>query len=87
MDIEIRRKKLRFRAAHRGLKELDLFIGSFAEASVSDMDDGQLDEFEAILDVPDNIMLDWIMGRQTPEYPAGGVLEAILKFEYPGGAA
>lgn len=83
MDLESRRKKLSFRAHHRGIRELDLYIGAFADAELEGMSEPQLDEFEGLLDIPDNTMLDWIYGRDRPD-AQGGVLLALLEFEYPG---
>ena len=40
---ENRRKRLRFRSWHRGTKEMDLLMGSFADAHLSAFDVGQLD--------------------------------------------
>lgn len=83
MSSEVRRKKLGFRAAHRGVKELDLFVGAFAEARLDTLDDQQLDEFERILDIPDQMVLDWITGRAAPpqEYQ-GPLLCELLEFDY-----
>ena len=83
MNTEQRKKKLKFRASHRGIKELDLFVGAFAEVHVEEMNDLALDEFEAILDVPDNIVLDWITGRSSPgKQELGPVLKQLLSFDY-----
>ena len=83
MNTDERKKKLKFRAAHRGMKELDLFIGAFAEEQVPGMNESSLDEFEAILDVPDSIVLDWITGRSAPEPGEfGPVLKQLLAFDY-----
>src|SRR3977135_1271846 len=47
-DPEIRRKRLLFRAWHRGTREADLILGSFAEAHLAGFDVAQLDRFEAM---------------------------------------
>ncbi len=84
MDVDARRRKLQFRAAHRGMRELDLFVGAFANARVPRMSQGELDEFERILDLPDNTVLDWITGRaRPPSDDCGPVLTQLLGFEYP----
>lgn len=82
METEARKRKLRFRAAHRGMKELDLYVGAFAEARVERMTDIHLDEFEAILDLPDTSVLDWVTGRAPPPVDAGPVLVDLLNFDY-----
>ena len=63
---EIRRKRLKFRAWHRGMKEVDLVLGPFADAHVDAMDDEQLDTFEVLLSVPDTDLYDWLCERATP---------------------
>lgn len=81
--VENRRKRLRFRAWHRGTKEMDLLMGSFADAHLSGFGRDQLDRFEALLDVPEPVVYDWILGRSWP--PAGydhDVTRLLLAFEY-----
>jgi antitoxin CptB len=58
-----RRKRLRFRAWHRGLREADLILGPFADAHLDGLDAAELDDFEALLAVPDNDLHDWFIGR------------------------
>jgi len=81
--IENRRKRLRFRSWHRGTKEMDLLMGSFADAHLSAFGSGDLDLFEALLDVPEPVVYDWILGRSAP--PADydhSVTRLLLAFEY-----
>ncbi len=81
--IENRRKRLRFRSWHRGTKEMDLLIGSFADAHLAAFDSDQLDRFEALLDVPEPVVYDWILGRTPP--PADqdhDVLQLLLAFDF-----
>jgi antitoxin CptB len=59
----VRRRKLRFRAWHRGMREVDLLLGRFADASVEHMSDEMLAHFEALLDLPDPDILGWITGE------------------------
>lgn len=84
MDVEAKRKKLSFRAHHRGIRELDLFIGAFADDKLDSMGPKELDEFERVLDIPDNTMLDWVYGRDRPDDESSGVLRALLEFDYAG---
>lgn len=81
--IENRRKRLRFRSWHRGTKEMDLLMGSFADAHLDDFGGEQLDRYEALLDVPEPVVYDWILGRTAP--PAGydhDVTQLLLAFRY-----
>lgn len=63
---ENRRKRLKFRAWHRGMKEVDLVLGPFADAHVDRLDEAALDAFEQLLSVPDNDLYDWLCERCTP---------------------
>jgi antitoxin CptB len=64
---EARRKKLLFRAARRGFKEVDLIFGAFAAESLSGLDEAELDQFEALLDAPDSHVYDWLRGAAAPD--------------------
>jgi antitoxin CptB len=64
--LDIRRKRLLFRAWHRGTREADLILGSFAESYLAGFGEPQLDRFEALLEVPDAELFDWINGRAAP---------------------
>jgi antitoxin CptB len=64
--MDVRRKKLTFRAWHRGLKELDLILGPFADAHLGHLDEAGLDAFEELLTIPDNDLFDWLCDRSTP---------------------
>lgn len=82
-DIETRRRKLLFRAQRRGFRELDLYMQQFTETHLPKLDARQLDEFEAVLDIPDQHVFDWIMERgQPPENLRSEVLDLLLSFRY-----
>lgn len=69
------------------MRELDLVIGTFAEAAIASMDDADLDRFEALLEVADDVVFGWIVGR-TPVDPEHDtpVWRAIVAFREAGGA-
>jgi antitoxin CptB len=60
--IELRRKRLGFRAARRGFREVDAIFGCFASVHLDELNAAELDTFEALLDVPDQIVYDWLCG-------------------------
>ena len=55
-DIEIHRKKLVFRAGHRGTKEMDLLLGNFAMKYIKLFDETELSMFSDILDCEDDLI-------------------------------
>jgi antitoxin CptB len=65
--LDERRRKILFRAWRRGMREMDLVMGQFADASLPEMSEAELDEFERLLDAPDPQVLAWITGEEpTP---------------------
>jgi antitoxin CptB len=62
-DPDVRSKRVLFRCWHRGTQESDLILGSFAEQSIENLDDAQLDRLEALLDCTDADLFDWILGN------------------------
>jgi antitoxin CptB len=83
VTIEVRRRKLAFRASRRGFRELDLFMRSFCETHLDSFDEDRLGQFERVLDIPDQHVFDWIMGREAPpENHRSEVLDLMLSFRY-----
>ncbi|WP_321362675.1 succinate dehydrogenase assembly factor 2 [uncultured Celeribacter sp.] len=60
--IDIRRKRLKIRAWRRGIKEMDLLIGGYADAHLASMNEAQLDEFEQLMDEHDQDLLSYATG-------------------------
>ena len=82
-DLDTRRRQLLFRAQRRGFRELDLYMQQFTEAHLAAFDAQKLDQFEAVLDIPDQYVFDWIMGRSAPnEDQRSEVLDLLLSFRY-----
>lgn len=80
---DARRKKLKFRAWHRGFVEADLILGPFADSQLPKMGEAELDQFELLLEQPDHDLYDWIIGRQPiPEAFANDVMELIRSFRF-----
>ena len=85
--LEIRRKRLRFRAWHRGMRESDLLLGSFADAHIGAFSAEQLDRFEALLEVADADIYNWYAGREPVLTDYDHDVMALLKaFRVPNPA-
>lgn len=61
---DVRLKRLKFRAWHRGFREADLILGPFTDSHAHELTPDQLDLFERMLEQPDHDIYDWITGRQ-----------------------
>lgn len=63
-DLETRRRRLLFRATHRGTHENDLMFGGFVRAHLASFTPAELASLEAIVDLPDPELADWLSGRR-----------------------
>ena len=83
MDDAARRKKLTFRAWRRGFREMDLLMGSFANAHINTMTDEDLYEFERLLATPDWDVFAWLVGQKpVPSNFESPLLTRIMEFRY-----
>ena len=76
-----RLKKLSFRAEHRGIRELDILVGSFAKKELESMSEGELDQFEALMHVPDQQFYAILReAREIPEQIDCPVLHRMIAY-------
>ena len=79
--LDARQRKLLFRSWHRGMREMDLILGSFADAEIGILDEAELDQYEDLLDISDSLLLPWITGAQPmPAQHQTGILNKVLAF-------
>lgn len=50
----------------RGMRELDVLLGNFLDRRYSSLDDIEQRTFELLLEYPDAVLLELLMGRMTP---------------------
>ena len=60
---ETRRRRLLFRATHRGTHETDLLIGGYVAARLASLGAADMDALEEIMELPDTFLADWLTGR------------------------
>lgn len=63
IDLHARRRRAIFRAWHRGMKEMDLLLGSYADAYAPEMTETELADFEVLLEVLDRDLFKWFTGE------------------------
>ena len=67
-DLDLRRRRAAYRAAHRGTKEMDWLLGRFALARLDEMSEAELTQFELLIDEQDPQLQVWIMdGAAVPD--------------------
>lgn len=63
-ELSPRRRRLLYRANHRGTKETDLMVGGFVTRNIATFSEADLDELEAVLELLDVDLADWLSGRR-----------------------
>ena len=71
-----RLKRLKYRANHRGIKEMDIVLGGFANAKLDDLSEEMIGQFETLLIENDRDLLVWFTGEA--EFPIDD-LQTIFK--------
>lgn len=80
---ENRRKRLKFRAWHRGTREMDLLLGSFADRNLETFSEDQLAQFERILENNDPDLYNWVSGKEeTPDAEKSPVMTLLLQHRF-----
>lgn len=83
MSDEARRKRLKFRAWHRGTREADYMIGCYFDRYGQGWSEAELDWFEALLDEEDVDVMAWALRTEpVPERYAGELMTAMQKLDY-----
>lgn len=54
---------MQYRANHRGIKEMDIILGNYADAHIFDLDRVELSAFERLLEENDRDLLQWFTGE------------------------
>lgn len=79
-DIDTRRRRAAYRAAHRGTKEMDLVLGKFAQMRLPEMAEIELGLFEDLLLEPDPELQDFIWGATPAPHRFAGLVAEIRAF-------
>ena len=74
-EIETRRRRAKFRANHRGTKEMDWVLGRYADTYIDAMNDPELATLEELLSVADPEINAWVLEPKT--YPQGQFFELL----------
>jgi antitoxin CptB len=68
--LDPRRRRLLFRSWHRGIREMDMVYGRFADAQIAALSEPELNDYEKLLELRDQQVFDWVFGAQPldPDY-------------------
>ena len=80
-NIEIFRKKLLYKASHRGTKEMDILMGNFADKFIQLFDDHELSLLDILLDQDDDHIYKIILNKTSiPENIDNRVTKLLIDF-------
>jgi antitoxin CptB len=63
-SLTSRQRRALFRAWHRGMREMDLLLGPFADARIDSLTAKEMDQFEALMEVADGELYAWLSGGE-----------------------
>ncbi len=83
--LDTRRRRILFRSRHRGMREMDLILGRFADAELAGLSETEVDAFEALLDPQDQMVFSWICGTEpVPAEHDTDLFRRIIAFHASG---
>ncbi len=77
MTDEITLKRLRMRSSRRGMKEMDLILGSFSATELAQSDADDLALYEDMLSENDQDLYNWVSGRDPAPARYAGLIDRI----------
>ena len=82
-ELDPRRRRLIFRAMHRGTKEADMMVGGFADRWLDEMDADAIAWFEALMEEQDVDIMAWAFGRgEPPAHLKGPMFDRLRALDY-----
>lgn len=77
---EHRLKRVRMRSWRRGIKEMDIILGEFADARLEELGADELDAYEAMLNENDQDLYKWVSGAEPMPEIHAGILTTVANF-------
>lgn len=85
-DLDPRRRKVLIRAWRRGMREMDILLGTFADANLPTLSVAELDELEALMEVPDRDLFRWLTDEaEVPGNWDTGIFRRLKAFHTHAG--
>jgi len=82
-DRDLRLRRLRFRAWHRGTREADFVVGGFFDRYGDGWNEDEMAWFEALIDEQDVDILAWAMGTApAPARYEGAMMDAMRRLDF-----
>ena len=80
--MDAHRRKLLFRSEHRGTKEMDLILGTFAREFLPNATDAEVIAYEELLMESDPDLYNWISNREAvPSSNDNPILQKLVGYQ------
>ena len=76
---ETRLRRLKLRSIRRGIKEMDLILGGFAQSGLEGLSDAELALYDEMLSESDHDMYAWASGQAAAPDRFAALIEKIMK--------
>jgi antitoxin CptB len=84
--LDARRRRLLFRSWHRGTREADLIMGRFADVHIASFSEGELDDYEHLLEALEVDLLAWMTGvAAVPAEHDTAMFRRVRDFHFEAG--
>ena len=76
------KRKIKYRSEYRGIKEMDLLLGSFVKKYINIFDYNELLSLYEILEKDDDVIFKWYTGKkENINIPKNKVSDTLKKFK------
>ncbi|PWW04118.1 antitoxin CptB [Hoeflea marina] len=80
-DLDPRRRRILIRSWRRGIREMDLMFGGFADNELAGLSEQELDELEVLMIEDDADILNWITGEKpVPAHFDTGLFRRVAAY-------
>ena len=76
---QTRLRRVRMRSWRRGIKEMDLILGGWADDRLSQLSGEELDLYEDLLNESDHDLYRWVTGQEMPPERYAPLVGAIAR--------
>jgi antitoxin CptB len=77
---ETRLKRLKIRSWRRGIREMDMLLGPYADNVLPTLEAAELDAYEAMLEIGDNTLYAWLSGAEAEDAAHASTLARIRAY-------
>ena len=80
--IDVIKRKIKYRSKYRGIKEMDLLLGSFIKKYINIFDYDELLSLYEILEKDDDVIFKWYTGKkENINIPKNKISDTLKKFK------